>query len=340
MESRRWKPQIRSSASLLNFSGGGSRASLIMCFIACLAWLYVAGRLWQDSENRMMLTSFLDQSRSERPKILTLEDKLIGCKGLGKRISEAEMDLTFAKSQGYLSSMSSSSGNKLLAVIGVYTGFGSRLTRKVSRSSWMPKGDALRKLEEKGVIIRFVIGRSPNRGDSLDRAIDEENRQTEDFLILENHEEAEDESGNKAKYFFSTAYEKWDAKFYVKVNDNINIDVDGLIETLQKHRNKNSTYLGCMKSGSVIAEEGKRWYEPEWWRFGDEKMYFRHAASSLFIISKNVAQYINVNSATLKSYAHDDTSVGSWMIGLDVTYIDDNRLCCDGTRQEKLCSLG
>lgn len=63
---------------------------------------------------------------------------------LERRIVEAEMDLTLAKSQGYLKSQllqsGSSSGKKFLAVIGVYTGFGSRLNRNVYRGSWMPKG--------------------------------------------------------------------------------------------------------------------------------------------------------------------------------------------------------
>ncbi|KAL1145042.1 hypothetical protein V6Z11_A11G271500 [Gossypium hirsutum] len=26
-----------------------------------------------------------------------------------------------------------------------------------------------------------------------------------------------------------------------------------------------------MKSGEVVFEEGKLWYELEWWKFGDEK---------------------------------------------------------------------
>lgn len=51
------------------------------------------------------------------------------------------MDLTLAKSQGYLKKqLQHTSGKKLLAVIGVYTGFGSRLKRNVFRGSWMPKG--------------------------------------------------------------------------------------------------------------------------------------------------------------------------------------------------------
>lgn len=51
------------------------------------------------------------------------------------------MDLTLAKSQGFLhGNGSATSGKKLLAVIGVYTGFGSHLKRNVFRGSWMPRG--------------------------------------------------------------------------------------------------------------------------------------------------------------------------------------------------------
>lgn len=63
---------------------------------------------------------------------------------LERRIVEAEMELTLAKSQGYLKNQllqsGSSSDRKLLAVIGVYTGFGSRLNRNMFRGSWMPRG--------------------------------------------------------------------------------------------------------------------------------------------------------------------------------------------------------
>ncbi|RVX19569.1 Hydroxyproline O-galactosyltransferase HPGT2 [Vitis vinifera] len=123
-----------------------SNPSLIMAFFSCLAWLYVAGRLWQDAENRNILANLLMKNSVRRPKVLTVEDKLtvLGCKDLEKRIVEAEMDLTLAKSQGYLKSQlkqsGSSSDKKLLAVIGVYTGFGSHLKRNVFRGSWMPRG--------------------------------------------------------------------------------------------------------------------------------------------------------------------------------------------------------
>ncbi|KAG7020396.1 Hydroxyproline O-galactosyltransferase HPGT2 [Cucurbita argyrosperma subsp. argyrosperma] len=322
------------------------KPSIFMAFFSCLAWLYVAGRLWQDAENRKLLTSLLQKNASQRPMILSVEDKLqvLGCKDLERRIVEVEMHLTLAKSQGYLKNQLRQSGSsdpsrKLLAVIGVYTGFGSRLKRNVFRGSWMPKGDALKKLEERGVVIRFVIGRSANRGDSLDRNIDKENSSTKDFLILEGHEEADDLLPKKAKFFFSAAVQNWDADFYVKVDDNIDLDLEGLIGLLERRRGQDGSYIGCMKSGDVIADEGKQWYEPDWWRFGDEKSYFRHASGSLVILSKNLARYININSASLKTYAHDDVSVGAWMIGIQATHIDDSRLCCSSVSQDKVCSM-
>ncbi|KAI5393775.1 Hydroxyproline O-galactosyltransferase hpgt2, partial [Lathyrus oleraceus] len=321
-----------------------SKPSLLLAFCSCVAWLYVAGRLWQDAENRNLLASLLKKNSAQRPKVLTVEDKLVvlGCRDLEKRIVETEMELTLAKSQGYLKGQrqqTASSDRRLLAVIGVYTGFGSHLKRNVFRGSWMPRGDALKKLEERGVVIRFVLGRSPNRGDSLDRNIDNENRSTKDFLILENHEEAQEELPKKAKIFFSTAVKNWDADFYVKVDDSIDIDLEGLIKLLEHRRGQDGAYIGCMKSGDVISEEGKPWYEPDWWKFGDEKSYFRHASGSLVILSKNLAQYININSVSLKTYAYDDTSIGSWMMGIQSTYIDDSRLCCGSTTQDMLCSL-
>ncbi|KAL8496947.1 hypothetical protein ACS0TY_020578 [Phlomoides rotata] len=238
-----------------------SKSSLLMGFLSCLAWLYVAGRLWQDAENRVLLASLLKKNSVQRPKVLTMEDKLVvlGCKELEKRIVEAEMELTLAKSQGYLKNQlqqtGSSSGKKLLAVIGVYTGFGGRLRRNIIRGSWMSKADVLSKLEERGIIVRFVIGKSPNRGDSLDHNIDEENRLKKDLLILDNHEEAQEELPKKAKFFFSTAVQMWDAEFFVKVDDNVDLDLDGLVELLKSHHNKDSAYIGCMKSGDVVVEE-------------------------------------------------------------------------------------
>ena len=45
------------------------------------------------------------------------------------------------------------------------------------------------------------------------------------FTTQESQEEAAEELPSKVKFFFSAAIEAWDAEFYVKVDDNINLDL-------------------------------------------------------------------------------------------------------------------
>ncbi|GFY83007.1 Galactosyltransferase family protein [Actinidia rufa] len=109
--------------------------------------------------------------------------------------------------------------------------------------------------DQKGIIVRFVIGRSTNHGDSLDRGIDSENKQMNDFIILENHVEAPEELPKKTKLFFAHVSEKWDAEFYAKVNDDVYVNIDALGNTLAAHLDKPRAYIGCMKSGEVFSEQ-------------------------------------------------------------------------------------
>ncbi|OMP06236.1 Glycosyl transferase, family 31 [Corchorus olitorius] len=141
------------------------------------------------------------------------------------------MDLAAAKQEGFTLKRSADtngadSKRRPLVVIGVLTRFGRQHNRDAIRKAWMGSGATLKKMEnEKGIVSRFVIGRSANRGDSLDRSIDNENRQTNDFIIL-NQVEAPGELPKKAKMFFALAAETWDAEFYAKLNDDVYVNID------------------------------------------------------------------------------------------------------------------
>lgn len=66
--------------------------------------------------------------------------------------------------------------------------------------------------------------------------------------IKDGHEEAEEELPKKAKFFFSTAVQKWDADFYVKVDDNIDIDLGigiGSFFVLSYSKLKAVSYIWC-----------------------------------------------------------------------------------------------
>ncbi|XP_042068249.1 beta-1,3-galactosyltransferase 7-like isoform X2 [Salvia splendens] len=218
---------------------------------------------------------------------------------------------------------------KAFVVIGINTAFSSRKRRDSVRETWMPQGDKHRKLEqEKGIVVRFMIGHSATSNSILDRALDSEESQHRDFLRLD-HVEGYHELSAKTKTFFATAVAKWDADFYVKVDDDIHVNLGTLAATLAHHRSKPRAYIGCMKSGPVLAQKNVKYHEPEYWKFGEEgNKYFRHATGQIYAISKDLATYISINQHILHKYANEDVSLGAWFIGLEVKHIDERSMCC------------
>ncbi|XVE51107.1 hypothetical protein DITRI_Ditri02bG0012400 [Diplodiscus trichospermus] len=228
-----------------------------------------------------------------------------------------------------LKNVGSTSKRKYFMVIGINTAFSSRKRRDSVRATWMPQAEKRKKLEEeKGIIIRFVIGHSSTSGGILDKAIEAEEKMHGDFLRLQ-HIEGYLELSAKTKTYFATAVSLWDAEFYVKVDDDVHVNLATLGMTLAGHREKPRVYIGCMKSGPVLARKGVKYHEPEYWKFGEVgNKYFRHATGQLYAISKDLATYISINQNVLHKYANEDVSLGSWFIGLDVEHVDDRRLCC------------
>ncbi|KAK9268782.1 hypothetical protein L1049_000545 [Liquidambar formosana] len=132
---------------------------------------------------------------------------------LDRTISNLEMELAAARAaQDSILNGSPISENmkitkpsgkrKYLMVVGINTAFSSRKRRDSVRATWMPQGAKRKKLEEeKGIIIRFVIGHSATSGGILDKAIEAEDRKHGDFLRLE-HVEGYLELSSKTKTYF------------------------------------------------------------------------------------------------------------------------------------------
>ncbi|ESQ34593.1 hypothetical protein EUTSA_v10009382mg [Eutrema salsugineum] len=227
---------------------------------------------------------------------------------------------------------SSTKGNqrkKVFMVIGINTAFSSRKRRDSLRETWMPQGQKLEKLEkEKGIVVKFMIGHSSTPNSILDKEIDSEDAQYKDFFRLD-HVEGYYKLSAKTKIFFSSAVAKWDAEFYVKIDDDVHVNLGMLASTLASHRHKPRVYIGCMKSGPVLTKKTAKYREPEFWKFGEEgNKYFRHATGQIYAISKDLAKYISTNQPILHKYANEDVTLGSWFIGLEVEQIDDRNFCC------------
>lgn len=258
-------------------------------------------------------------------------DKSIAMIQMQLAASRSSQEMGLDNSTGANSALSheGSPKKKVFIVIGINTAFSSRKRRDSVRETWMPQGEKLLQLErEKGIIIRFMIGHSATSNSILDRAIDSEDAQHKDFLRLE-HVEGYHELSAKTKIFFSTAVAKWDADYYVKVDDDVHVNLGKLAATLARYRSKPRVYIGCMKSGPVLFQKTVKYHEPEYWKFGEEgNSYFRHATGQIYAISKDLATYISINQPLLHKFANEDVSLGSWFIGLEVEHINEHSMCC------------
>ena len=86
---------------------------------------------------------------------------------------------------------------RLLAFIGVNTGFGSRARRDVLRDTWFPSGPALRQMEtQHGLLFRFVIGEPAKSDERLNRDLEGEIARHDDFFRLK-HTDTYDKLSDK-----------------------------------------------------------------------------------------------------------------------------------------------
>ncbi|KAF8030389.1 hypothetical protein BT93_E2737 [Corymbia citriodora subsp. variegata] len=334
--------------------GGSNRISTKWIPIFCISFFFLgilfSNRMWSPPESS---GQFVSRTRREQELRMVSEDcdskkkpaedkdvlqevhktheAIQPNRSLDKSIESLQMELAASRSAMELGSGSDDpkTRKKMFMVIGINTAFSSRKRRDSVRETWMPRGEQLLQLErEKGIVVRFMIGHSATSNSILDRAIDSEEAQHKDFLRLE-HVEGYHELSAKTKTFFSTAVAMWDADFYIKVDDDVHVNLGILATTLARHRSKPRVYIGCMKSGPVLSQKSVKYHEPEYWKFGEEgNKYFRHATGQIYAISKDLATYISINQPILHKFANEDVSLGSWFIGLEVEHIDDRNMCC------------
>ncbi|CAK9137027.1 unnamed protein product, partial [Ilex paraguariensis] len=156
-------------------------------------------------------------------------------------MSTLEKELTAARTSKTGSQVSSEwpsnhSLPKAFIVIGINTAFSSKQRRDSIRETWMP------------------TGHSATTGGVLDRAINAEEAKYKYFLRL-NHVKGYHELSSKTRLYFSKVVSIWNAEFYVKVDDDVHVNLDMLMSTLARYRSKPRIYVGCMKPGPVLSKK-------------------------------------------------------------------------------------
>ncbi|KAK7825007.1 putative beta-1 [Quercus suber] len=159
---------------------------LLVCLGCFCAGLLFINRMWTVPEAKdIAITSKLEDARinlkSENyPKLKLVQRKGNNSVGvLDKTITNLEMELTASRAahesimhdfpmSRNMKNVETNVKRKYFMVVGINTAFSSRKRRESVRATWMPQGEKRMKLEEeKGIVIRFVIGRSSTSGAML-----------------------------------------------------------------------------------------------------------------------------------------------------------------------------
>ncbi|URE43060.1 Galactosyltransferase [Musa troglodytarum] len=176
---------------------------------------------------------------------------------------------------------------KVMAFVGIQTGFGSFGRRRSIRRTWLPshRQGLLRLEEATGLAFRFVVGKTKDK--SKMAALQLEVNEYDDFMLLDIEEEYSN-LPHKTLAFFKAAFALYDSDFYVKADDDIYLRPDRLSLLLAKDRQNPQTYLGCMKKGPV---------------FTDPKL------------------------KCFRMFSNEDVTIGAWMLAMNVNHEDVHSLC-------------
>lgn len=208
---------LKSRGELPSRSVISQKWTLLLCVGCFCAGMFFTNRMWAVPESKgITRTTAVEAEKlklvSEGCDPKTLQQKFVkrdskdiigevhkthhAIQTLDKTISNLEMELAAARAAQEsivngspisedLQKTESSGRKRYLMVVGINTAFSSRKRRDSVRATWMPQGEKRKKLEEeKGIIIRFVIGHSATSGGILDRAIEAEDKKHGDFLRL------------------------------------------------------------------------------------------------------------------------------------------------------------
>ncbi|KAH1218360.1 putative beta-1,3-galactosyltransferase 13 [Glycine max] len=217
--------------------------------------------------------------------------------------------------------------HKVMAFVGIQTGFRSVGRRQSLRNTWFPSDPhGLQGLEEAtGLAFRFVIGKTSDR--SKMSALQKEVAQYDDFILLDIEEEYS-KLPYKTLAFFKAAYALFEAEFYVKADDDIYLRPDRLSLLLAKERSHPQTYIGCMKKGPVFTDPKLKWYEPLSNLLGKE--YFLHAYGPIYALSADVVSSLVAlknNRQIFRMFSNEDVTIGAWMLAMNVNHENNLELC-------------
>lgn len=207
--------------------------------------------------------------------------------------------------------------------------------RSLLRRTWMPgnKDEVQQLRDDFDIVVKFIMGPA---GEMQKKQIEKEIKEYDDILIITQQDSLV--SGSKKLLgALEIVTETLDADHYVVTRDTVVVNFKALVSRLEQKREIGNLYMGCFTSGKIVTKEDEDWFEPNHYRFGDaiddKLQYPRHALGEFYVLSRPIARYLARNRAVMSNFAFEDTTVGTWMLSLNVEYEESPDFCCN-TREK------
>lgn len=239
--------------------------------------------------------------------------------------SEVEGSLKMSERPGYVAFMGVfSSGN-----------LGGEKRRGACRGTWFPgtEKELLAFEAEHNMKIRFIVGK-PNKGKG--EHLDLEEKQFGQMVRI-NVVEEYDNLKFKMMRFFTTVPRLFNARYYLKVDDDIYFRPDRVPLAAVQWAGHDADYIGCKRRGGVMwGTHTSRYFDPQRHLINEEKYYLYQAGPAYAISRWGVELLMSIPEDGLRFFGGGDASFGAWFLAFNVTHMDDMRMCCGACKPNML----
>ena len=113
------------------------------------------------------------------------------------------------------------------------------------------------------------------------------------------------------------AHQHINAVYYFKIDDDVYLSVDRFVKMLTTEGlPREKLLLGKIKDYNPVFNTGK-WADVSWNMCG---VYLPYALGAGNLLTRDLVAFMAVNNDRLEFHANEDTAIGAWIAGLNVTY--------------------
>ena len=208
--------------------------------------------------------------------------------------------------------------HEYLLYIMVMTAPSSTENRQNIRETW------LNEVRNRSSYIKFhfFIGTKNLTSENRD-ILFKEQTEYEDIILLSDVEEKYELTTYKLLEMLKWTHQNINAVYYFKTDDDCYFSVDRFVSILTTEGlPTEKLLLGHFLNESPVLKEGK-WADFDWSLCS---IYLPYPNGVGFLLTRDLVAFIAINNDKLEFHSNDDTALGVWFAGLNVTYLTSGRI--------------